>query len=134
MYLSANGLHIQVDAHGPVDEEDWGRVNVAVSEAGFSANFVAWLQSGDVEHFANNMAVMYAAPGTLGKAILRCHEPGICIELESNKQGHISGRYEFKNETGGGFHPTLSGILDMDQSYLPEWEKECRRLLAELRG
>ena len=133
MKISANGLHIHLEALSPVGDEDWCRVNVAVSEAGFSANFIGWLQSVDVEHFANSVAALYLTAGTPGRAILRSAEPGICIELESDKHGHISGRYEFRNETAGGFHPTLSGILDMDQSYLPEWEKECRSLLAELR-
>ncbi|WP_426107966.1 WapI family immunity protein [Massilia sp. TSP1-1-2] len=134
MELSANGFHIHLGAIGPVNDEDWGRVTVAVSEAGFSANFEGWLQSGDVEQFANTMATLYLTAGTPGKAILSCHEPGIYIELESDKHGHVRGRYEFKNEAAGGFNPTLSGILDMDQSYLPAWEKECRHLLVELRG
>ena len=105
MELRANGLHIHLDAVGPVDDEDWGRVTVAVSEAGFSANFVGWLQSGDVEHSAVNMATLYLTAGTPGKAILCCHEPGIYIELESDMHGRISGRYEFKNEIAGGFNP-----------------------------
>lgn len=133
MELSVNGLQIQLDALCPVDDDDWGRVTVAVSEAGFSANFVGWLQSGDVECFANGMAMLYRTAGTPGKALLCCHEPGIFIELESDKNGHIEGRYEFKNSATVGFNPTLSGILDMDQSYLPEWEKQCRHLLVDLR-
>lgn len=133
MELNVNGVHIHLAAVGPVDDEDWGRINVDVLDSGFSASFVAWLQSRDVQRFSDDLAALYRTAGTPGKAILCCHEPGIFIELESDKHGHIRGRYEFKNETAGGFNPTLRGILDMDQSYLAGWDKECRHLLAELK-
>ena len=103
-----------------------------VSDSGFSADFVAYLQGGDVEYFANGLAEMYQEVGFQKEAELQCHEPGIFLKLKSDKHGHVLGEYEFVNETSGGFQPKLSGIIDMDQSYLPEWEKSCRQFLSEI--
>lgn len=110
-------------------DEDWCRVSVDVLDSGFSANFTAFLQVQDVEYFADNLSVMYKEVGSPKEAVLQCHEPGIFIKLTSDKHGHILGEYEFKNETQG-FNPVLSGILNMDQSYLPGWENACRTFLA----
>jgi hypothetical protein len=133
MKLSANGLLIHLEAHGHVSEDDWCRVTVNVADKGFSANFVAFLQSRDVEYFADNLAAMYKEVGLAKKAVLHCDEPGISVELESDQNGHIRGEYIFENETGNGFYPALRGIIDMDQSFLPEWEKSCREFIDEVR-
>lgn len=133
MELSANSLRICLESITTIDAEDWCRVAVDVSDSGFSANFVAYLQSGDVEFWADGMAAMYRDIGIASTAALRCHEPGIAVELESNGNGQVKGKYEFRNETAGGFCPVLSGVIDMDQSYLPEWEKQCRQFVRGVR-
>lgn len=133
MEIFANGVRIQLEPLGIVTDEDWTQVNVDVSDSGFTACFVAWLQCADVERFANALASLHANVGVAGKAMLQCHEPGIFLELSSDTAGHIKGSYEFKNETSGGFHPTLSGTIDMDQSFLPTWERECRQFVNDVR-
>lgn len=126
---TAGSLRVNIDALSRVNDEDWCRVSVDVLDSGFSANFTAFLQGQDVEYFADTLSVMYEEVGSPKEAVLQCHEPGIFIKLTSDKHGHILGEYEFKNETQG-FNPVLSGILDMDQSYLPGWENACRTFLA----
>lgn len=133
MDLTANGLRIHLNALAPADDEDWCRVAVDVSDRGFKAEFVAFLQTRDVEYFADNLALLYRDVGLPRTAALQCVEPGISIELESDKNGQIKGKYEFRNSNGDEFYPLLSGIIVMDQSYLPEWENECRLFLAETR-
>lgn len=133
MEISANGVRIRMEPLDIVTDEDWTRVKVEVSDSGFSACFVAWLQSNDVEHFANELATLHTNVGTPGKAVLQCHEPGIYLELLTDTAGHIGGCYEFKNETSAGFYPSLCGKIDMDQSFLPIWEKACRQFIATVR-
>lgn len=133
MELSASSLHICLEPISRIDAEDWCRVAVNVSDSGFSANFVAYLQSSDVEFWADGMASMYRNIGISSTAVLRCHEPGISVELAANENGQVKGKYEFRNESADGFYPVLSGVIDMDQSYLPEWEKQCRQFLRAIR-
>lgn len=133
MEIFANGVRIRLEPLDVVTDEDWVRVNVDVSDSGFTASFVAWLQSQDVERFATDLASLHANLGLPGKAILQCHEPGIYLELHSDTAGHIDGRYEFTNETAAGFSPSLCGKIDMDQSFLPIWEKACRQFIVAVR-
>lgn len=131
--LNGGSLHIRLDALSQLDDEDWCRISIDVTDSGFSANFNAYLQGRDVEYFAENLSVMYSEVGLLKEAVLQCHEPGVYIKLKSDKNGRIRGEYEFKNENQGEFHPVLSGIFDMDQSYLPDWLSACQTFLAIVR-
>ena len=132
MELIAGSLHLTLSALGRIDEEDWCRVAVDVSDSGFSANFVAFLQGRDIESFAEGVAVMWGEVGSPKEAVLRCHEPGIFLKLSSDKHGHIRGEYKFEREAQGEFSPVLCGIVDMDQSYLTALANACRRFLADL--
>jgi len=44
-------------------------------------------------------------------------DPGIELHLNMNRVGQIEGRYELRNFRSNG--PSLSGVFEMDQSYLP---------------
>jgi len=44
---------LELEALRRADDEDWARVRVNVQSGGFTGDFEAWLQSGDLENFSN---------------------------------------------------------------------------------
>jgi hypothetical protein len=134
MKIAARGLTIELSVVNALDQEDWCRVSVLASVPGFGADFVAYLQGGDLHQFREQIDLMYASVGQPSKAILSSAEPGITITLSMERLGGIAGTYKLEAEYGGGGAPTLTGAFEIDQSYLPALSNDIGRLLAELKA
>jgi len=132
MEIRAKGLQLSLKPLRSVDDEDWVRVIVVASAPGFSAEFEAWLQAGDITRFADECRALYDSLGKNGRAILQSAEPDIHVTLESNALGQIAGRYALESERPKGIPTVLRGSFEIDQSYLPELEKGARSLATEL--
>jgi hypothetical protein len=132
MRISAEGLHLELEARRRVDDEDWVRVGVAVSVVGFDGNFEAWLQLGDLRRFCEQIELMYDSVGRPGKARLASAEPEIDIGLEMETLGGIRGAYRFESEHRRAAPTVLSGSFEMDQSHLPALAESIRELVVEL--
>ena len=120
----------ELHALGRVDGEDWTRVRVEVQSGGFTGDFEAWLQSGDLDNFSRQLGVLHENVGQSGAAALRCAEPGISVTLSMQKMGGIEGRYQFVDERTSS---VLSGTFAIDQSYIPAWRDCVETFAQELR-
>ena len=130
MKLRTPTFRIELTALSRVDEEDWTRVRVEVQSGGFSGDFESWLQSGDLEVFSKQLAILYENVGQPGEAILRCAERGISISLAMQTMGGIEGEYKFFDERTSAL---LSGSFNIDQSYIPEWSRRVEDFTEALR-
>jgi hypothetical protein len=133
MNLTAPGLRLTLTPLSGANAEDWAQLHVLASVNGFDANFKAFIQSADVEHFAHSLAQLQEAlkPGT--RARLASAEPGISLELEMRTLGQIGGHYQFQSEVREEGATALSGGFELDQSYLPTLLADARSLLEQLR-
>ncbi|WP_124948816.1 WapI family immunity protein [Sulfuriferula thiophila] len=134
MKLHAHGLHIELRPQRLVDDEDWVRVQVLVEANGFSGDFEAWLQLGDLTHFANEVGVMYESVGKSSTAVLASAEPDIIIKLEMQSLGGIVGNYSLESERPDGIPTVLSGAFNIDQSFLPSLRQSIDSLIVDLGG
>ena len=132
MKLSAHGLQLELLPRGLVDDEDWVRVQVVTVVNGFHGEFEAWLQSTDLDRFRREINSLYVAVGQAGKATLASAEPEIEIVLTMRPNGAVDGTYKFESERRNGYATVLSGGFEIDQSFLPELERDIQVLLSEL--
>ena len=105
-------------------------MRVEVQAGGFIGDFEAWLQSGDLEVFSNQLAALYEKVGQVGAAKLEYAERGIYLSLSMQTMGAIDGEYKFFNERTSA---VLSGTISIDQSYIPEWRSCVESFALELR-
>jgi hypothetical protein len=134
MKLHAQGLQIELRPRRLVDDEDWVRVQVLVEVNGFSGDFEAWLQLGDLERFANEIGAMYESAGKSSSAVLVSAEPDIQINLAMQSLGGIVGTYALESERLDGTPTVLSGAFNIDQSFLPSLRQSIYSLIADLGG
>ena len=132
MELKATGLQMNLVPHSKADEEDWAKVALTIGCNGFRGEFVAWLQTRDIQRFRNELVTMYQSIGTPAKARLCSAEPDIDIELSSDWRGHIVGNYRFESERINGTPTVLSGGFEMDQSFIPDLTKQLEGLVLSL--
>lgn len=130
MQIKAPTFRVELIALRRADDEDWARVRVEVQAGGFTGDFEAWLQSGDLDIFSEQLGALYENVGRAGTARLACAERGIDISLAMETMGGINGQYEFFDERTS---TTLSGSFDIDQRYIPEWRICVESLARELR-
>jgi hypothetical protein len=109
--------------------EDWLNCDVELFVPGFTGAFSAYLQLADFTRFLSELREMYTRIGLSRKAALQGVEPGISIELTSDKLGAISGKYEFVNFPGNN---KLTGNFSMDQSYLPSLVTDIETILQKI--
>jgi hypothetical protein len=133
MHLNTPALQLQLSPVRLADDEDWCRVQVEASTGGFTANFEAWLQTVDLEHFAQELDAMYQTVGTPGTATLSSAEPDIFLELSMQRLGTISGSYKLQGDGGAGGSSALSGTFEADQSFLPALRASVLSLISGLR-
>lgn len=129
MRLTAHGLRIELLHRRAADDEDWVRVQVVAAAHGFTGDFEAWLQLGDLLRFERELGLMYESVGKPGTATLASAEPDIQIELTMHPLGSIVGRYSLECEPN-----VLSGSFELDQSFLPELRQSIGELAEQLRG
>jgi hypothetical protein len=132
MKLTTTGLTIELQPRRRVDDEDWVRVQVLVKANGFRGDFEAWLQLGDLEHFALELGAMHEQVGKPATATLASAEPDIHIKLTMQALGAISGTYALESERPTGTPTLLSGAFEIDQSYLPGLRQSVEALMVEL--
>ncbi|MGZ8226109.1 MAG: WapI family immunity protein [Methylococcaceae bacterium] len=134
MKIHAQGLQIELCPRQLVDDEDWIRVQVLVEVNGFSGDFEAWLQLGDLERFANGIGAMYESVGKSSTAVLVSTEPDIHINLAMQSLGVIVGTYALESERLDGTPTVLSGAFNIDQSFLPSLHQSIYPLITDLGG
>lgn len=130
MQLRTPTFSVELKALRGADDEDWARVRVEVQSGGFTGDFEAWLQSGDLDSFSMQLGALYDGVGQAVTARLACAERGIVIALSMEKMGGILGQYEFFDERTSA---SLSGSFTIDQSYIPEWRNGVESFAQELR-
>ena len=81
MQLRTPTFSVELEALRRADDEDWARVRVNVQAGGFTGAFEAWLQSGDLDNFSNQLGALYENVGQAGRARLACAERGINLSL-----------------------------------------------------
>jgi hypothetical protein len=117
MELRTHGLALTLDFSEP-DSEGWMRCEVIVQVPGFSGKFQCEVLRGEWTCFRDELAKMAKHVGIPSSANLTTIEPGIELHLNMNRMGQIEGRYVLWNfDTPG--QPSLSGVFELDQSYLP---------------
>ncbi len=119
--------------YSKADAEDWAKVNLTVRCNGFRGDFVAWLQTEDVQRFKSELTTMLQSLGTPAKARLCSAEPDIDVELTSDRRGHIIGSYRFQSERINGTPTVLSGEFEMDQSFIPDLIRQLQELVSSLK-
>ena len=130
MQLRTPTFRVDLEALRRADDEDWARVRVEVDAGGFTGNFEAWLQVGDLDNFSKQLGALYENVGQAGTARLACAERGIDLSLSMETMGGIAGQYDFFDERTSA---TLSGSFNIDQSYIPEWRNCVDSFADELR-
>lgn len=133
MNLTAPALQLQLSPRRRADDEDWCRVQVVASACRFAADFEAWLQTSDLERFAQELEALYRAVGVPGTATLSCAEPNIYLELSMQRLGGVTGKYKLQGEAEAGGSSALSGTFEVDQSFLPSLRESAIALISQLR-
>ncbi len=133
MNLTAPALQLQLSPRRRADDEDWCRVQVVASAVGFAADFEAWLQTSDLERFAQELDAMYRSVGAPGTATLSSAEPNIYLEFSMQRLGGVTGKYMLQGEAEAGGSSTLAGTLEADQSFLPAIRESVLTLVSQLR-
>ena len=90
------------------------------------------MQSTDLDRFRREINSLYALVGQASKATLASAEPDIEIVLTMRPNGSVDGTYKFESERRNGYATVLSGGFEIDQSFLPELERDIQVLLSEL--
>lgn len=134
MKLSSSGLQLELLARRRANDEDWCRVQVEARANGFRGEFEAWLQTADLERFSSAVDHMYKSVGQANIATLSSAEPDIVVSLTMHPLGGIDGRYRLESERRDGAPTVLSGVFEIDQSFLPVLHESIETLLSELRG
>ncbi|RYG96026.1 MAG: hypothetical protein EON58_12970 [Alphaproteobacteria bacterium] len=129
MNLRTPSFCLDLTARRVVDNEDWVRVWADATVGVFSGGVETYLQLEDLRRFKDQIAVMHAKVGTPCEAVLFCIEPGIHLDLTSDRLGSIAGRCKLEDELSGA---ELSGAFTIDQSYLPELANSIRELIDAL--
>ena len=93
MQLRTPTFSVELEALRRADDEDWARVRLDVQAGGFTGAFDAWLQSGDLDSFSNQLGALFQNVGHAGEARLACAERGIDISLSIEKMGSINGQF-----------------------------------------
>jgi hypothetical protein len=110
------------------DDEGWFICEVIVEVQGFSGEYQCYVWLPDLECFHQELIRMIEQLGQPSTANLTTTEPGIDLHFSMNKSGHIEGQYAFENFDTAGC-PKLSGVFQMDQSYLAGLVKQIAKLL-----
>ncbi len=125
MELRTHGLALILDLSRPNDE-GWMRCDVKVQVPGFFGEFQCWVWRVDWDCFRDELAQMVKQVGHPCSARFATTDPGIELHLNMNRKGQIEGRYVLQNFNSSG-QPSLSGVFEMDQSYLPHFLDEIRK-------
>jgi hypothetical protein len=134
MELKATGLQMKLIPHSKADTEDWAKVTLSIECNGFRGEFVAWLQTEDVQRFRAELVTMYQSVGSPTTARLCSAEPDIDVELKMDARGHVEGNYRFESERINGSPTVLSGAFEMDQSFIPDLTMQLEELVSALNG
>ena len=130
----ADGLALKIRAHSRADAEDWARVLVESESNGFHGQFIAWIQTEDLTRFSNELSRMVSDLGQELTASWVSAELDVYLELRSDRRGHIKGGYRLESERREGTPTVLSGVFDMDQTYIPRLLAEVQELTRRLRN
>ena len=134
MNLHTPTIQLQLSPRQRADDEDWCRVQVTASAGRFTADFDAYLQTADLERFADELEALHRGVVTPALATLASAEPNVYVQLSMQRLGGISGKYELQGEEGAGGTARLSGTFEADQSYLPSLQESVRTLISQLRS
>ena len=134
MNLNTPAIQLHLSPRQRSDAEDWCRVQVVADTRRFNANFEAYIQSADLENFANQLRILHHNPGVVATASLASAEPNIFLQLTMQRLGIIHGKYELQSEEEHCGSAKLSGTFEADQSFLPGLEASVRELILELRS
>lgn len=130
MKLRTASFSLELTARRFVDAEDWVRVWADATVGVFSGGVETYLQLEDLRRFKDQVEVVHAKVGTPCEAVLSCIEPGIYLDLKSDRLGSITGTCKLEDELSGA---ELSGVFTIDQSYLPELAGSIAELIDALR-
>jgi hypothetical protein len=132
--FKAEGLALKIESHSNADSEDWAMVLVESHCNGFNGQFIAWLQTEDLERFSKQLSRIVTDLGQESTATLVSAEPDLELELKLDRRGHIKGSYRLESERRDGIPTSLSGAFDMDQTYIPLLLAQVQQLIERLRG
>jgi hypothetical protein len=130
MQLETPTFSVNLEAIRAADDFDCAWVRVEVHAGGFTGNFEAFLQTCDLDCFSKALGDLYENVGLPGTASLIFAERGVVLSMAMEKNGSITGEYEFFDDS---VRTTLSGSFTIDQSYIPEWRKRVEALAQDLR-
>lgn len=129
MKLHTASFSLELKARRFVDEEDWVRVWAEATVGVFSGGVETFLQLEDLRRFKQEIELVHARAGTPSEAVLSCIEPGIYLDLKSDRLGSIAGTCRLEDERS---RAELSGVFTIDQSYLPELAGSIAELIDAL--
>ncbi len=130
MKLHTAWFSIELKPRRSVDDEDWIRVWADAAVGPFSGGLEVLLQLEDLRQFKQQVELLHAKVGTPSQAVLSCFEPGIYVELKSDRLGSITGTCRLEDEVSGA---ELSGAFAIDQSYLPQLALSIEELIEAVR-
>jgi hypothetical protein len=131
MKLHTASFSLELKGRRVVDDEDWVRVWAEATIGVFSGGVETYLQLEDLRRFKHQVELIHANVGAPSGAVLSCIEPGIYVELKSDRLGSIAGTCRLEDEMSGA---ELSGVFAIDQSYLPEIAASIAELIDALRS
>ena len=118
MKLKCHRFDLSIEPLTKVGAEGWLHFQVEIMVPGFSGSFEAEMQFEDLERFKNDLSEMEQKVGIECEALLGSAEPGIHILLKSDRLGRVTGEYQFESERYNGEPTCLSGLFEIDQTFI----------------
>ncbi len=130
MELHTHGLSVRFTFQPP-DQEAWMWCTVQLDVPGFRGEFDFQLERANLEHFRTQLAHTVEPSHWPCQARLTSTDEGVDLLLQVARSGQITGEYRFCNHAGGA---TLTGMCQLDQTYLGPLLSQINQVLAEFPG
>jgi len=131
MKLSGHGLECDFEFAEP-DMEGWMQTSIRVQVPAFEGGFGCTIQIEEWEEFIRVLRQLEASIGTDTRAEWANMEGNVAFRFELHRSGALEMQYKFSAQTLAS-GPTLSGICEADQSFLPEWVRASQQALEDVR-
>lgn len=114
--LRTHGLALTVDL-SPPNADGWMGAHVNAEAPGFTCDYRFLLWRPDLEQFESTLKQMLESVGQAHSCVLSSTEPGLELQLDMDRLGHVAGSYRLQHFNAPG-QPALSGDFEMDQTFI----------------
>ncbi len=128
MEIKAHGLECKFQFSKP-DLEGWMRTTVNIKVPNFEGTFSCAVEINEFKHLVEVLSKLKISTGKELETTWGNMEENIEFNFKLERLGGLTGSYKFSSNNFS-FGPTLSGGFEADQTFIGNWLKQAKEVLA----